>query len=84
MPVRSGGKIAGRFKATIDIKKLLISNQHVYKKYKWQVVRSSVRKFISADCYGETLMMAVTPKIFLIGGENINEAVYLATNDEVK
>lgn len=83
-PVRSGGKIAGRFKATIDIKELLSSNEHVYKKYKWQVVRSSVTNFISADCYGEKLTMAVTPKIFLIGGENINEAIFLATNDEVK
>lgn len=84
IPVRAGGKIAGRFKATIDVKELLCSNEHVYKGYKWQVVRSTGRNFISADCYGETLVMAVTPKIFLIGGKNLNEAVCLATDDEVK
>jgi hypothetical protein len=39
---------------------------------------------MSADCYGEKLMMTVTPKIFLIGDLNINEAVYLATSYEVK
>lgn len=84
VPVRAGGKIAGRFKATIDIKELLSSNEHVYKGFKWQVIKSSGQNFISADCYGETLIMAVTPKIFLIGGKNIKELVCQATDDEVK
>ena len=84
VPVRAEGTIAGRFKATIDIKELLSSNEHVYKGYKWQVVRAGAANFISADCYGETLIMAVTPKIFLIGGKELKEAVCLATEDEVK
>ncbi|WP_156015535.1 hypothetical protein [Thioalkalivibrio sp. ARh3] len=84
VPVRAGGKIAGRFKATLDITELLSRNEHAYKGFKWQVVNSSGANFISADCYGEKLIMAVTPKIFLIGGEDIKEKVRLATDDEAK
>ncbi len=80
VPIRSGGKIAGRFKATHDIKQLLGDNTHVYKDYKWQVVKSIGRNFISADCYGETLVMAISPKFFIIGGKQIEN--YLEVTDE--
>lgn len=84
VPVRAGGEIASRFKATIYIKELLNRNKHIYKGYKWQIIKSTGFNFISADCYGETLIMAVTPKIFLIGARNLKEAVCLATDEEVK
>lgn len=84
VPIRAGGKIAGRFKATIDIKELLRENESVYYGYKWKVIRSSGANFISADCYGETLVMAVTPKIFLFGEKNHKYPVCVATDVEVK
>ncbi|WP_049722423.1 hypothetical protein [Gilvimarinus polysaccharolyticus] len=83
-PVRSGGKIAGRFKATLNIKQLLEENDSLYEGYKWQVVKSTGNNFISSDCYGEKLMMAITPKIILIGSKNIKEPVCMVSDEEVR
>lgn len=84
VPVREGGTIASRFKVTINIKELFSRNEHAYNGYKWQVVKSTGISFVSADCYGESLFMAVTPKIFLIGAKNLKEPICLATPDEVR
>lgn len=84
VPIRSGGKIAGRFKATLDIKELLSINADVYKGHQWQVVKSNGVPFISADCYCNNLVMAVSPRILLIASKKPDCAIYLASNDEVK
>lgn len=74
VPVHGDGKISGRFKATIDIKNLLKENEKAYLGVKWQVLVSNDHKFLSADCYKETLYFPISPKIALKGikGESFN------------
>jgi hypothetical protein len=83
VPVRSGGKIAGRFKATLDIKQLLDENKHEYDGFKWQIVESQGKPFISADCYGDLMVMAISTKYYLIAGKELNEMHCFVTDDEV-
>lgn len=82
VPVRAGGKIAGRYHATIKIKELLKTNESNYKGFKWQVVQNTSLKFLSADCYGDALVMAASPRFLLIGGKNHKKTVCKATADE--
>ncbi|WP_197188102.1 hypothetical protein [Pseudoalteromonas sp. NGC95] len=78
VPVRTGGKIAGRFTATLDIKQLLIDNKDVYSGYQWQILESNDKKFISADCYAKSMGMAISPKYYLMaikGGEEEHRVI---------
>jgi len=85
VPVRSGGKIAGRFKATLDIKALLEleDNKKIYDGLEWQIVESKGKRFISADCYGDLMVMTISPKYCLIAGKELNEMHCFVTDDEV-
>lgn len=83
LPIRAGGKIASRFKTTLDIKQLLEENNHVYKGVKWQIVKSFGKRFVSADCFGESLYMVISPQIVLIGGNLITDKYHEATKEEV-
>ncbi|ABG39203.1 hypothetical protein Patl_0675 [Paraglaciecola sp. T6c] len=83
VPVRSGGKIAGRFTATQEIKKLLTDNKDLYSGYQWQVLESNGEKFISADCNGNSMGMAISPKYYLRAVKNIEEEHRVINNAEV-
>lgn len=67
VPVQRDGKIAGRFKKTLDIKDLLQENEKAYTGVKWQVLVSNDLKLISADCYKESLYFPISPQIALKG-----------------
>lgn len=85
VPVRSGGQIAGRFKATLDIKALLEleDNKKIYDGIEWQIVESKRKSFISADCYGDLMAMTVSPKYRLIAGKELNDKHCFVTDEEV-
>ena len=67
MPVRNGGKIAGRFAATLEIKDLLnnAENRAIYEGMRWNVVLSENKRFISADHYDRYLLVVVNPFLLL-------------------
>ncbi len=69
VPVRQDGKVAGRFITTQSLKADLAyqKNAEAYLGIVWNVLHSSEEPFISADCPGGDLLMAVSPQLAFKG-----------------
>lgn len=85
LPIRDGGKIAGRFATTLAIKELLTAPENVanYVGIKWNVIRSECEKFILADHYNSQLLLVVNPCLLLQGGHE-EKPQYTASAEEVQ
>lgn len=69
VPIRQDGNIAGRFIASVHIRQDLShpGNQSNYDGIVWNLMRSDSTDLISADCYGDCLLMVISPRYALIG-----------------
>ncbi len=69
VPVRQGGVVPGRCITTQSLKEDLNyeANIAVYEGVVWSVIRSPDARLISADCYGDCLLMVVDPHLALQG-----------------
>jgi len=69
VPVRQGGVVPGRFMTAQSLKDDLNyeANIAVYEGVVWTVIRSPDARLISADCYGDCLLMVVDPHLALQG-----------------
>lgn len=85
LPVRDGGKIAGRFATTLAIKELLADPNNVanYDGIYWNVIRSGDKKFISADQYSSQLLLVVNPFLLLQGCREVKSS-HTASSEEVE
>ncbi|HEP8970199.1 TPA: hypothetical protein VDU83_002537 [Pseudomonas aeruginosa] len=83
VPIRQGGKIAGRFIATKHLEQDLTFPDNVknYQGIYWNVLQSDTARLISADCYGDCLLMAVSPHLILKGAYAPQPRVILSAED---
>lgn len=51
--------------------------------YKWQIIESPNKEFLSADCYGENLLMAISPQFVLRASKSLDELHRYASDDDV-
>jgi hypothetical protein len=75
VPIRKGGNIAGRFITSVHLRQDLSDprNQKNYEDIYWNLMRSDSTPLISADCYGDCLLMVISPKYALIGSRKPQE-----------
>lgn len=86
VPVREGGKIAGRFITTQSLKADLAfpKNTEAYIGIFWNVLHSSDEPFISPDCPDGNLFIAASPQLAFKGGYSKLAPRYLTATQAAK
>ncbi|WP_141562117.1 hypothetical protein [Pseudomonas syringae] len=81
VPIRKGGNIAGRFITSVHLRQDLLDprNQKNYEDIVWNLMRSDSTALISADCYGDCLLMVISPRFALIGSRRSQELNILSS-----
>ncbi|HGO9799620.1 TPA: hypothetical protein ACLEB8_004808 [Pseudomonas aeruginosa] len=83
VPIRQGGTIAGRFIATKHLEQDLAhpDNTALYQGIFWNVLQSDGKDLISADCYGNCLLMVLSPRYALIGARQPQKTTMLSAEE---
>lgn len=81
VPIRKDGNIAGRFITSVHLRQDLSDpgNQKNYEGIIWNLMRSDSTALISADCYGDCLLMVISPRFALIGSRKPRELNVLSS-----
>ncbi|HEK3717310.1 TPA: hypothetical protein ACKRQV_000036 [Pseudomonas aeruginosa] len=85
VPIRQGGMIAGRFIATKHLEQDLVhpDNTTPYQGIFWNVLHSDGKDLISADCYGGSLLMVLSPR-YALKGERQPQKISLLSAEEAE
>lgn len=85
VPIRKEGNIAGRFITSVHLQQDLShpDNLKNYEGIVWNLMRSDSTALISADCYGDCLLMVISPRFALIGSKQ-PQALNLLSSTEAE